>query len=183
MESLEHRCCPRICAGYHPPVAQSATPPAPQNHPRDTSRGAWWCGGHSGAVMFGHTLPCHCEGVRSTLETLAYDCGNPGQYVCGRTPAVLFYLLDRHALLAMTVGSKCGFLNALPHPPSCSARHPPPRTTHANYVCAGPGVAVGILICHCPRTLSPLSFPRSVTATVTINAISNFFMFTPDDFF
>ena len=70
--------------GIPPPVAQSATPPAPQNHPRDTSRGAWWCGGHSGAVMFGHTLPCHCEGVRSTLKTLSYDCGNPVQYVCGQ---------------------------------------------------------------------------------------------------
>ena len=44
----------------------------------------------------------------------------------GETPAVLFYLLDRHALLAMTRGSKRGFLNALPHPPSCFARHPPP---------------------------------------------------------
>ena len=103
--------------GIPPPVAQSATPPAPQNHPRDTSRGAWWCGGHSGAVMFGHTLPCHCEGVRSTLETLAYDCGNPGQYVCGRSPAALFYLLDRHASLAMTRGSKGVFLNALTTPP------------------------------------------------------------------
>ena len=61
-------------------------------------------------------VPCHCEGVRSTLKTLAYDCGNPKtlaydcgnpvQYVCGHSPAVLFYLLDRHALLAMTMGSK-----------------------------------------------------------------------------
>ena len=36
------------------------------------------------------------------MKTLAYDCGNPVQYVCGRPPAVLFYLLDRHASLAMT---------------------------------------------------------------------------------
>ena len=27
--------------------------------------------------------------------------------VCGQTPAVLFYLLDRHASLAMTKGTKC----------------------------------------------------------------------------
>ena len=33
---------------------------------------------------------------RETLKTLSYDCGNPVQYVCGQTPAVLFYLLDRH---------------------------------------------------------------------------------------
>ncbi len=83
----------------------------------------------------------------------------------GVPPAVLFYLLDRHASLAMTRGSKCTFLNSLttpgcahpsnggelgtfhrgikfpstegwhevpgwslfPHPPSCSARHPPPE--------------------------------------------------------
>ena len=34
----------------------------------------------------------------------------------GGTPAVLFYLLDRHASLAMTRGSKCGFLNSLTTP-------------------------------------------------------------------
>ena len=34
----------------------------------------------------------------------------------GDTPAVLFYLLDRHALLAMTMGSKCVFLNSLTTP-------------------------------------------------------------------
>ena len=52
------------------------------------------------------STPCHCEGVRSTLKTLSYDCGNPVQYVCGHSPAVLFYLLDRHAPLAMTKGTK-----------------------------------------------------------------------------
>ena len=40
------------------------------------------------------------------MKTLAYDCGNPVQYVCGHSPAVLFYLLDRHAPLAMTKGTK-----------------------------------------------------------------------------
>ena len=34
----------------------------------------------------------------------------------GGTPAVLFYLLDRHALLAMKMGSKCVFLNSLTTP-------------------------------------------------------------------
>ena len=33
--------------------------------------------------------------------------------VCGRSPAVLFYLLDRHALLAMPMGSKCVFFKSL----------------------------------------------------------------------
>ena len=33
--------------------------------------------------------------------------------VCGRSPAVLFYLLDRHALLAMTMGSKWIISNSL----------------------------------------------------------------------
>ena len=68
------------------------------------------------AIGAGHIPPCHCEGVRSTLKTLACDCGNPVQCVCGRMPAVLFYLLDRHALLAMTGGRKCVFLNALTTP-------------------------------------------------------------------
>ena len=44
---------------------------------------------------------------RETLKTLAYACGNPVQYVCGHSPAVLFNLLDRHAPLAMTKGTKC----------------------------------------------------------------------------
>ena len=38
--------------------------------------------------------------------TVAIQCNMSA----GGTPAVLFYLLDRHALLAMTRGSKCGFL-------------------------------------------------------------------------
>ena len=80
----------------------------------------------------GQIFPCHCEGVRSvrsTLETLAYDCGNPVQYVCGRMPAVLFYLLDRHALLAMTRGSKCVFLNSLTTPALRAT--PPQRGTYS----------------------------------------------------
>ena len=53
----------------------------------------------------------------------------------------------------------------VPHPPSHEVRHPPPRTTHANYVCAGPGVAVGIRVvvcrayslpCHCEGVRSTL---------------------------
>ena len=42
-------------------------------------------------------LPCHCEGVRSTLKTLSYDCGNPGYNMsAGIRPQCFFYLLDRH---------------------------------------------------------------------------------------
>ena len=89
----------------HPPSCSARHPPRPVG------------GGHSGAMVFGLALPCHCEGVRSTLETLAYDCGNPVQYVCGHSPAVLLYLLDRHASLAMTMESKCVFLNSLTTPP------------------------------------------------------------------
>ena len=44
----------------------------------------------------------------------------------GGTPAVLFYLLDRHALLAMTMESKCIFLNSLTTPPE-----PPTQTMFA----------------------------------------------------
>ena len=34
----------------------------------------------------------------------------------GDTPAVLFYLLDRHALLAITMGTKCVFFKSLTTP-------------------------------------------------------------------
>ena len=50
-----------------------------------------WCGWRLGATHYSGTLcPCHCEGVRSTLKTLAYGCDNPVQYVCEHSPAVLF---------------------------------------------------------------------------------------------
>ena len=67
-----------------PPVMLRTTPPALEPPTQTMFARGPVGGGHSGAVMFGHTLPCHCEGVRSTLETLAYDCGNPVQCVCGR---------------------------------------------------------------------------------------------------
>ena len=82
---------------------------------------------------------CHCEGVRSTLKTLAYDCGNPVQYVCGRMPAVLFYLLDRHALLAMTMGAKCVFLHSLTTPRRSGDRHPPPEPPTQTMLARGRG--------------------------------------------
>ena len=72
---------------------------------------------------FAYSLPCYCEAVRSTLKTLAYDCGNPVQYVCGHSPAVLFYLLDRRALLAMTRGRKGIILHSLTTPPEPPTRH------------------------------------------------------------
>ena len=105
------------------------------------------CERHSILMEWRHP-PLSLRRATPTLKTLAYDCGNPGQYVCGRNARSAFYLLDRHTLLAMTRGSKCVFLNSLSHPPSCFARHPPPE-------------AVGIQVCHCPppHTL-PLSFPR-----------------------
>ena len=50
-----------------------------------------WGGWRLGATRYSGTLcPCHCEGVRSTLKTLSYDCGNPGQYVCGRNARSAF---------------------------------------------------------------------------------------------
>ena len=41
------------------------------------------------------------------------------------------------------MGSKCIFLNSLPHPPSREARHPPPQNG-----------AAGILLGYCSHTLS-----------------------------
>ena len=66
------------------------------------------CGGGGGA--------CKARrGGNTSNSTAVYDCGNPVQYVCGRMPAVLFYLLDRHAPLAMTKGSKCSSPHFLCH--------------------------------------------------------------------
>ena len=35
-----------------------------------------------------HTLSLSLRRTTPTLKTLAYDCGNPVQYVCGRSPAL-----------------------------------------------------------------------------------------------
>ena len=47
------------------------------------------------------------------------------------------------------------FLELSNHPPVAQSATAPARTTHANYVCAGPGVVVGIPVCHCLGILSP----------------------------
>ena len=54
--------------------------------------------------------PCHCEGVRSTLKTLSYDCGNP-VIICLRANARSAFLFTGSPrsfhFLAMTKGTKC----------------------------------------------------------------------------
>ena len=55
-------------------------------------------------------LHCHCEEVRTTLKTLAYDCGNP-VIICLRANARSAFLFTGsprsfHSL-AMTKGTKC----------------------------------------------------------------------------
>ena len=172
MESLECRCCPRICAEFYyrrgikfpsaegcrlcrrgghcapPPVVLCTTPPA---------KG----GGHSDISLFGHTLPCHCEGVRSTLETLAYDCGNPVQYVCGRyaRSAFLFTGSPRfaRALLAMTMESKCIFLNSLTTPgcahPSNGGELVPRQDEGKVPLCGGVARSAGVVIVPHPLPL------------------------------
>ena len=69
------------------------------------------------------------------METLAYDCGNPVQYVCGRYARSTFYLLYRHALLAMTMGTKCVFLKSLTTPRR--APHDTPRQRRWAFRCGG----------------------------------------------
>ena len=56
----------------------------------------------------------------------------------GDTPAVLFYLLDRHALLAMTNGSKCVFLNSLTTPRRAPHDTPPPESPAQTMFARGP---------------------------------------------
>ena len=95
--------------------------PPPHTEPRanKVDVGGTWAGWF---ITSNRKLHCHCEGVRSTLKTLAYDCGNPVQYVCGHSPAVLFYSLDRHAPLAMTKGTKWLIPQSLTTP--AASRHP-----------------------------------------------------------
>ena len=76
---------------------------------------------------------CHCEGVRSTLKTLAYACGNPG-IICLRAfarSAFLFTGSPRsfHSL-AMTKGTKWIIPQSLTTPPQPPTRH----------VARGPGI-------------------------------------------
>ena len=102
--------------------ALRATPPMEGNSARNGNvtssplrRGApTGRGGLSRVTGNSTVIAKKCE----TLKTLSYDCGNPVQYVCGHSPAVLFYLLDRHAPLAMTKGSK------YPIPQSLTTRSP-----------------------------------------------------------
>ena len=63
-----------------------------------------------------HTLPCHCEGVRSTLKTLAYDCGNPGQYVCGRYARSAFLFTGSPRFARDDKGEEVFFLEFSDHP-------------------------------------------------------------------
>ena len=67
-----------------------------------------WCGEYSGTLC-----PCHCEGVENVVVRLWQS-----RAICLRAecPQCFFYLLDRHASLAMTRGSKGGFLGLSDHP-------------------------------------------------------------------
>ena len=65
------------------------------------------------------TSHCHCEGVRSTLKTLSYDCGNP-VVICLRANARSAFLFTGsprsfHSL-AMTKGTKWLILQSLTTP-------------------------------------------------------------------
>ena len=57
------------------------------------------------------------------MKTLSYDCGNPGYNMsAGGCPQCFFYLLDRHASLAMTKGTKRLIPQSLTTP--AASRHP-----------------------------------------------------------
>ena len=97
---------------------------------------------------------CHCEGVRSTLKTLSYDCGNPGQYVfrvyeVKRSADRINTRIrtGRNAPERHTHESRVNHPGTTCHPPSCSARHPPPKAVGIP-VWRGPK-AVGILVVVC----------------------------------
>ncbi len=114
----------------HAPLAMTKGSNCPSTHHSCHSRARGprkyecICGVDKAGILYPFSNnSCHCEGVRSTLKTLAYDCGNPVQYVCGRMPAVLFNLLDRHAPLAMTKVSKWLIPHSLSTPSQPPTRH------------------------------------------------------------
>ena len=129
--------------GQHTPVTRThQCPPHPVG-----AGGVIACDDGGGVIR---APPCHCEGVRSTLKTLSYDCGNPVQYVCGQTPAVLFYLLDRHAPLAMTKGTKCQIPQSLTTP---ALRATPPMEGNLVRFHRGPSPPLRRMGC-CPSTIA-----------------------------
>ena len=92
----------------------------------------------------------------------------------GDTPAVLFYLLDRHALLAMTMESKCIFLNSLTTPP-CG--HPsnggeliPRRDESQVPLCGGVARSAGVVIVPHPPVVLCTTPPRPEPPTQTMFA-------------
>ena len=96
---------------------------------------------------------------RETLKTLSYDCGNP-VIIClrafARSAFLLFYLLDRHAPLAMTKGTKCLILHSLTTPSQPPTRH----------------VARGPVSCH-PSNGGELTPQREIRVTSNESRITN----------
>ena len=84
---------------------------------------------------------CHCEGVRPTLKTLAYDCGNP-VIICLRAFARSAFLFTwaPWSSHGVTKGSKC------PSPRPCHSRARGPRKHE--YVCGvdKAGIGLGLLL-------------------------------------
>ena len=93
----------------------------------------------------------------------------------GGTPAVLFYLLDRHALLAMTMGSKCVFLNSLTTPPRAPLQwrgtwYVPSRAKVP--LCGGvarsTGVVIVVIVPH--PVVQSMPPPKAVGITCTLHS-------------
>ena len=66
--------------GNIPRDENAPMPTAPGPRANIVCVGGTWAGSVAPRAAGGTSneqLPCHCEGVRSTLKTLSYDCGNP----------------------------------------------------------------------------------------------------------
>ena len=132
MESVEFRCGPRICAEFyyrrgekfpsvegwralrdgvvivpHPPSCSARHPP-----PR-TTHANYVCAGAGGRWAFGCTLSPVIAKEYANVENVGVRLWQSSAICLRAFARSAFYLLDRHALLAMTMGSKCFFLKSL----------------------------------------------------------------------
>ena len=124
---------------------------SPQN-PKGRLFSAFLCGHYSGisGLVSTKTMP----DLNVPLFSASFFC--IFRQISAPQRAILLPLRNKVPLCGGVGEARGGHCGHCTPPPSCSARHPPPRTTHANYVCAGPGVAVGILLGYCSDMLSPV---------------------------
>ena len=119
------------------------------------------------------------------MKTLAYDCGNPVQYVCGHPPAVLFLFTGSprsfHSL-SMTKGTKWIIPQSLTTP--AASRHPSNGGELGTYRCgikfpSMEGCPQGGVVCY-PQPILWATHPRDENAPMPTAQLRSKSPFTTD---